>query len=84
MRAICDIAPEARQAFLRERTGTLVGEALARKWGWKVGDRLPIASNIFSQKNGARTWDMTIVGIIDAEEAADGHQLHGVSVRLFR
>ena len=59
-----DIAPDARQAFLRERTGALVGEALARKWGWKVGDRVPIASNIFSQRNGARTWDMTIVGII--------------------
>ena len=59
-----DIAPDARQAFLRERTGTLVGEAMARKWGWKVGDRVPIASNIFSQRNGARTWDMTIVGII--------------------
>jgi putative ABC transport system permease protein len=40
-----------------------VGETLARKWGWKVGDRIPIASNIFSQKNGSRTWDFTIVGI---------------------
>ena len=25
---------------------------------------MPIASNIFSQRTGARTWDMTIVGII--------------------
>jgi putative ABC transport system permease protein len=58
-----DIPPDMRQAFLRERTGTLVGEAMAKKWGWKVGDRVPIASNIFSQRNGSRTWDMTIVGI---------------------
>ena len=48
---------------MRERTGALVGERLARTWGWKVGDRIPVSSNIFSQKNGSRTWDFTIVGI---------------------
>jgi putative ABC transport system permease protein len=59
-----EITPEARQAFLRERPGALVGESMARKWGWKVGDRVPIASNIFSQKNGSRSWDFNIVGIL--------------------
>jgi putative ABC transport system permease protein len=57
------VAPEAQEAFFRERSGALVGEAMAEKWGWKVGDRVPIASNIFSQKSGARSWDFTIVGI---------------------
>ncbi len=57
------ITPEMREAFLRERTGVLVGDAVAKKWGWKVGDRVPIGSSIFSQKNGSRSWDMTIVGI---------------------
>jgi putative ABC transport system permease protein len=55
--------PEMREAFIRERTSALVGESMAKKWGWKVGDRVPIASNIFSQKNGSRSWDMHIVGI---------------------
>jgi putative ABC transport system permease protein len=64
-----DIPPEAQQAFVRERTGALVGEALARKWGWKVGDRIPLSSNIFSQKNGSRVWDVTIVGIFTARVA---------------
>jgi putative ABC transport system permease protein len=58
-----DFAPEARQAFIRTRTGAVVGEAMARKWGWKVGDRVPISSNIFSQRNGSHTWDFNIVGI---------------------
>jgi putative ABC transport system permease protein len=58
------VAPEAQEAFFRERTGALVGEAMAEKWGWKVGDRVPIASNIFSQRSGARSWDFTVVGII--------------------
>src|SRR5215470_8511937 len=58
-----DLAAEARQAFMRTRTGAIVGEAMARKWGWKVGDRVPVASNIFSQRNGSHTWDFDIVGI---------------------
>jgi putative ABC transport system permease protein len=48
-----------REAF----SEALVGVTLAKKWGWKVGDRVPIGSSIFSQKNGSRSWDMTIVGI---------------------
>jgi len=57
------IPPEMRQAFIRERTGALVGESMASKFGWKVGDHIPISSNIFSQKNGSNTWDVAIVGI---------------------
>jgi putative ABC transport system permease protein len=59
-----DVSPDARQAFVRDRASALVGETMMRKWGWKVGDHIPIASNIFSQKNGARTWDFNIVGTI--------------------
>jgi putative ABC transport system permease protein len=58
-----DISSEARQTFIRERTGALVGEAMAKKWGWRVGDHVPISSNIFTQKSGSRSWDFTIVGI---------------------
>ena len=59
-----EISPEARAAFLRERTAALVGDTMARKWGWKVGDRVPVASNIFSQRSGGHTWDFTIAGIL--------------------
>jgi putative ABC transport system permease protein len=63
-----DIPPEARQSFIRERTGALVGDAMAKKWGWKVGDHVPIASSIFTQKNGSRSWDFTIVGIFTGKK----------------
>jgi putative ABC transport system permease protein len=63
-----DIPPEAQQAFKRERTGAIVGEAMAKKWGWKAGDRVPIASNIFSQKNGSHTWDFDVVGIFSGKK----------------
>ena len=57
------LTPEEKKAFIGTRTGAVVGEALARKWGWKVGDRIPMGSNIFTQKNGSHTWDMDIVAI---------------------
>jgi putative ABC transport system permease protein len=63
-----DISPEARQSFIRERTGALVGDAMAKKWGWKVGDHVPIASSIFTQTNGSRSWDFTVVGIFTGKK----------------
>ena len=63
-----DIAFEAQQAFKRGRTAALIGEAMAKKWGFKVGDHVPIASNIFSQKNGSHSWDFNIVGIFTGKK----------------
>jgi len=63
-RSELDIPPEQLQAFIRDRGSAVVGEAMARKWGWKVGDRVPVASNIFSQRSGGHTWDFTIAGIV--------------------
>jgi putative ABC transport system permease protein len=54
---------EIRQAFIHERAGVVLGEVLAKKWGWKVGDRFPLSSSIFSQKNGSHAWDVKVVGI---------------------
>lgn len=59
-----EVAPDALQAFIRDRSSALVGESLARKHNWKVGDRVPLASNIFSQKSGGQTWDFTIAGLV--------------------
>jgi putative ABC transport system permease protein len=58
-----DIPEAVRQGFVKERTGAVVGEELARRRGWKVGDRIPISSTMFFQRNGSSTWDFTIVGL---------------------
>ncbi|MCE9521936.1 MAG: FtsX-like permease family protein [Alphaproteobacteria bacterium] len=57
------LPPAQREAFLREKTSIIVGKASADQYGWKVGDRLPLKSNIYQQKNGSDTWDFTIAGI---------------------
>ena len=41
----------------------VIGEALAKKYGWKAGDKIPLQSTIFPQKNGDKTWPFDIVGV---------------------
>lgn len=50
------------------RSGVLVGERLAKVNNWKVGDRIPVSSTIFSHKDGGQTWDMVVDGIFTATE----------------
>lgn len=58
------ITEEAKKAFFTERTAMLAAEPVAAKWGWKVGDTIPLNSNIFSQADGSRVWDFKLVGLI--------------------
>lgn len=60
------LTPEERAAFIADRTGLLVGRKTAEQQGWKLGDRIPLSSNIYTNKNtGKQTWDFTIVGILE-------------------
>jgi putative ABC transport system permease protein len=58
------ITEEAKNAFFTERTAMLAAEPVAEKWGWKVGDTIPLNSNIFSKADGSRVWDFKLVGVI--------------------
>lgn len=58
-----DVDPGALNAFARQRTAAIVGEKMAANWGWKVGDRVPVSSNVLSQKSGSTTCEFDIVGI---------------------
>jgi putative ABC transport system permease protein len=42
-----DVPPEQREAWFQNKTGALVGDALANKMGWKVGDRVTLKGTIF-------------------------------------
>ncbi len=60
------LAADQKAAFLADRTGLLVGRKIAEKNGWKVGDRIPLNSNIYTNKNtGKQSWEFTISGIVD-------------------
>jgi putative ABC transport system permease protein len=55
--------PEQRRAWLSNRTGLAVGKTVAAKYHWKVGDRIPISSNIYSKKDGSHTWEFDVVAV---------------------
>ena len=57
------ISPSERAAFRNTRTGAVVGAALARKFHWKIGDKIPLQGTIFPQKGGSNLWVLDLVGI---------------------
>ncbi|WP_444926332.1 ABC transporter permease [Microbulbifer sp. TRSA002] len=70
------IPEEQKQAWFNNRQGALIGEKLAQIYGWKVGDRIPLSSNIFSHKNGGYTWEFVVSGIFKGDtEQYDTRQL---------
>lgn len=65
---------EQKQAFALTRTAAVVGENLAKRFGWKVGDKIPLEGTIFPHKSGTNTWTFDLVGIYKAREARDRNQ----------
>jgi putative ABC transport system permease protein len=58
---------EQMKAWRETRTGAIVGRASAEKFGWKIGDKIPIFSPIYTM-NGKQTWEFDLVGIYDGKE----------------
>jgi putative ABC transport system permease protein len=65
-----DVAAAHREAFVTTRTGALAGRRLAERYGWKVGQKLPIASEIHTRTDGSLNWEFDLVGLLDAEDPA--------------
>ena len=60
------VLPEDRkQAWYANRTGAIIGRALADRFGWKVGDRIPLQATIY-RKADESPWTFTVEGIYEA------------------
>ena len=62
------IPDDQKKAWLEDRRGAAVGRLLAERYKWKVGDVIPIRSNIYRKKDGGDTWDLDVSAIYDASE----------------
>ena len=62
------LPPDEKKAWLATRTGAIVGRRTAERFGWKIGDKIPIRSTIWAQPNGNLTWTFDIVGIYDGKD----------------
>jgi putative ABC transport system permease protein len=57
-----------KEHWLHDRVGAIVGRALADSHGWKVGDRIPLRSDIYAHIDGSYIWDFVIDGIYDNKD----------------
>jgi putative ABC transport system permease protein len=81
-KALLDMFPEyvlpqdQKDAWFKTRTGAIVGRATATRFGWKIGDRIPLHSPIWRREGGNDTWEFDLVGIYDgAKKGTDTSQL---------
>jgi len=69
------LPPEQRVAWLKTRSGAIAGRGIADRFGWKIGDRIPINATVWTRKGGELTWEFDLVGIYDgAEKGTDTNQ----------
>jgi len=66
------VDPKQRAAFNNTRTGILVGEALMTRFKWKVGQKIPLQSTIFPNRDGSKNWDFDIVGVMRSTDKKSG------------
>ena len=58
------LADAERKAFLVDRKGCVAGRKIAEKFGWKLGDQIPIRGTIFPG-----TWTFTLRAIYEGADA---------------
>jgi putative ABC transport system permease protein len=61
------VAPAGLQAMRQTRNGALVGKKLAQGYGWKLGDTVPIHSQLWMNRDGGATWPVKIVGYLGGD-----------------
>ena len=57
-----NLPPEQFKTWKADKVGAVIGKALADKFHWKVGDRIPLIG-MFPKKDGNTNWDFVVDGI---------------------
>lgn len=66
------VSPEELSAWKEDRTGAIVGDLLADKYGWKLGDRIVLRGTIYFGQ-----FEFTLRGIYKGKEKrTDRQQMH--------
>jgi len=61
-----ELPEDQKKAFIADRTGAIVGLETAKKYGFKVGQRIPMQGTIYRRPDGG-PWEFTIDGIYDSK-----------------
>lgn len=68
------VAPEQKAAFRANRIGAIAGKSLAERFGWRVGDRIPIQATIWPKADGSNDWEFELVGTFAGRDEATRSQ----------
>jgi len=63
-----------KRAWIEDRQGVLVGSTTAKRYGWKVGDRIPVQATFWRKKDGGKVWEFNIRGIYTGGTGTDTTQ----------
>lgn len=67
---IFQVLPQDLAALRKTRTGALISRDIGRKYGWKIGDRVPFNSTV-ARADGSTTWYFDIVGTFTDHETTE-------------
>jgi putative ABC transport system permease protein len=59
------------ETLRKTRTGLLITPDIGKKYGWHLGDKIPLISSTV-QNNGSTTWTFDIVGMFSDHERGEG------------
>ena len=62
------LPPEQKEKWFNTQDSAIVGRDLVNHFGWKLGDRIPIHSEIWTNESGSQVWDFEIAGIFDTDD----------------
>ncbi len=64
-----EVSQDERKTYDATLNGVLVGEILVKKYGWKIGDKIPLQSQIFPNKEGSKNWNFEVVGVMKSKDS---------------
>jgi putative ABC transport system permease protein len=68
------VPPDQMKAFLADRQGVIVGVDTAKRFGWEIGDKIPLSATIWQPVNGGLTWTFNVDGLYDGDPGIDKTQ----------
>ncbi len=67
------ISPEQLETFENTRTGAVARRSTAERFGWRIGDVIPIVADIYPKMDGSLLWEFELVGIYDVSDEASAY-----------
>jgi putative ABC transport system permease protein len=68
------VPDDQKRAWIEDKEGVLVGITTAKRYGWKVGDRVPIQGTFWRKKDGSKVWEFNVRGIYTGGKGVDTTQ----------